>query len=242
MRCDTIRYDTIRYDTIRNDTIRYDTIRYDRYDTIRYDTIDTIRYDTIRYCMMSLTALLIFSQLNIGGSASLSANSNISLKTFKASGDQSGEIVVRPSQSVRFNSSDGYIPYSVHGRKRSFVQLPSITKCRGVGIKLSGTVHELKNLTVGSGCQFSLENTIARSFDFEHVLVQRLGHLNIKHRDNVEMKLYGVTLAVHGGGKVETFSIILKQSHSIHDITKHNTNLYHCLRFRFIYCGLYKLI
>ena len=75
-------------------------------------------------------------------------------------------------------------------------------KCRGVGIKLSGTVHKLKNLTVGSGCQFAMENTIARSFDFEHVLVQRLGHLTIKHKDNVEMKLNGITLSVHGGGKV----------------------------------------
>ena len=124
------------------------------------------------------------------------------MKTVKASGDQSGEVIVRPSQQIFFNASDGYIPYSVDGRQRSFVQLPSITKCRGVGIKLSGTVHELKNLTIGSGCQFSLENTIARSFDFEHVLVQRLGHLIVKHKDNVEMKLHGITLSVHGGGKV----------------------------------------
>lgn len=144
-------------------------------------------------------------QLNIAGSASLSANSSFSLNTIKATGDQSGEIVVRPAQKVLFNSSDGYIPYSVHGRERSFVRLPPITKCLGVGIKLSGTVDELKNLTVGSGCEFSLENTNAKSFDFEHVLVQRLGQLGFRNRDNVELKLHGVTLSVHGGGKVYAY-------------------------------------
>ena len=109
---------------------------------------------------------------------------------------------MRPLQKVTFNASDGYIPYSVHGRKRSIVSLPSITKCRSVGIKLSGVLDALNNLTVGSGCKFSLENTVARSFDFDNVLVQRLGQLEVRHRDNVEIKVYGSTFAVHGGGKV----------------------------------------
>ena len=117
-------------------------------------------------------------------------------------------MVARPLQHVLFNNSDGYIPYSVHGRQRSHVRLPSITKCRGIGIKLSGVAQALKNLTVGSGCTFSLERSISRSFEFEHILVQRLGKLEVKHKDGVEMKLSGATLSVHGGGKVLAFQIL----------------------------------
>lgn len=120
---------------------------------------------------------------------------------------------MRPSQYVSFNFSDGFIPFSVHGRKRSVMKLPAITKCRGVGIKISGTLLELKNLTVGSECQFALENTVARNFDFEHVLVQRLGQLTVKNRDNVEMKIDGVTFGVHGGGKVINACFLMYHHH-----------------------------
>ena len=143
-------------------------------------------------------------QLNIGGSATLSLNSHISLKvTKKTLGDQSGELIARPSQRISFDIFSAYIPFSLHGRQRSVVKFPSITTCRGVGIKLSGSLSAMKNLTVSSGCSFRLENTLLRSFKIENVLVQRLGVLAAIHRDNVEMKVAGVTFSVHGGAKVK---------------------------------------
>ena len=130
----------------------------------------------------------------------------------KAKGDQSGELIVRPDQSVSFNFSDGFVPFSLHGRNGSHVKLPSLTKCRGVGIIMSGTLYELKNLTVGSQCHFALTNTIATSFSFDHVLIQRLGQLTVKNRDEVEVSISGITFSVHGGGKVRCLHSVLNNS------------------------------